>query len=157
MKNHILSKVCLLLTVVVLFVYLFISSNRIFDVEVTGTGTSPILGEFMFFLLFGGIALLGLLVRVAYLNIKWLWPIILLIEILISWLCGLGIACWAYLSNDMYIAIWLVAPIFSIPSYLASLVIYYILILIIKNKVQLNLRGDFLKKRSKRRYKLSWR
>lgn len=121
------------LTLAAVFIFLSIMSTRLDLPDTPGRGPYPLLGQFLFFQLYVGIALLGLLARLAFLNIKWLWPCIGILEAMAAWLCGIGIYSWGQLKDDGLVGFFLFAPIFTAPSFLISIVIYYLIILMIKN------------------------
>lgn len=124
----------LILNFLVLLVSLIIASTRENVVFCKSREWYPALGEFMFFMLYIGIPLLGFVLRFYLVNCSWVWPAIIFCEIILAWPCGFLIASWAKLTDEIYIGIFMTAPIFMIPGIVVSLFVYYILrIFIAKN------------------------
>lgn len=110
-----------------IIILIFIVIVRAISPPYEDSGYSPILGNFMIFMLYAGIPLLGLVAGFYFINYSWVWSVIILCEIMLAWPCGSAILYWAEPRNEMYTWLSMTAPIFLIPGIIASLLIYYIL------------------------------
>lgn len=119
---------------IIFFVFIVVFSMRPIEIGGEKTRLYPILGEFMLFMLYVGIPLIGFFIRLYFIHNKWIWIPIIVCEFCFAWPCGYAIAWWANLRNEIYMGIFMTAPMFTVPGIIVSLLIYYTLMPFIKNK-----------------------
>lgn len=100
----------LMLNFILLLIFIIIAPVREIVSPSEDWHAYPILGNFMIFMLYIGIPLLGLVARFYFVNFSWVWPVIIFCEIILAWPCSAAILYWADLKNEIYTGLFLTAP-----------------------------------------------